>query len=247
MITSDSLIRKIHLPDEIIPAKPLQDPNITYIKRIIKLIDDGENSETHQIFEIKRTKVPKKGTIGIKERMEIKKFGVCVDQSRGNVESGVVRIDNETKIVDRKKMVVQESLKEKIKSQQTGDKYTKDDLMNRMIAEQERERKTKVEIMFQNSQDDRKKKRRRDPKLTDIKITGFQMNKEEQDLMTMFEKIGRVRRCIILRDKNDRSKKRNIAYLEFEQTCHVQQAIDEFNNHIDGNSVMSVCRPEDDF
>lgn len=234
------------LPDELIPGKPDHDPNITYIKRTIKevTLEADNQREKTTISEIKRIRLTKIGTKGIKERSEIAKFGQCAQQSRGTVEAGIVRVDNEYRIVDRKKAVFQESLKEKLKTNTSG--VTKKDLLERMLNEQEKERMIKEEKISQKTTDNKYKRRKRDAKETDIKITGFDMRLEEQDLIEIFEKVGPVSRCIIIRDKNNRNIKRNIAYLEFRATLHVPEAIEKYNNKTVGNSVFIVCRPNDD-
>lgn len=232
------------IKDEILNKKD-KDPNITYIKRIVNIINKSDGSEKQQTLEIKRTKLIKTGTEGIKKRTEMKKFGVCTGQERGTVESGIVRIDNPVKIFDRKTAYNQDSLKEKLK---TNKNMSKEELMTRMLEEQEKERKIMIEKMNQNTFiNDRDNKRKREAKDTDIKITGFDMRLEEEDIFKLFDdKIGGVRHVRILRDRKDRKIKRNIAYLEFHQSANVQLAIDMFHEKTVGNSVLCVCRPQDD-
>lgn len=233
------------IPDEII-VKPEKDPNITYIKRTVIIKDELEEVEKQVISEIKRTKVSKIGTFGIKKRMEIPKFGQCAKQSRGTVEPGIVRVDNEYKIVNRKLAVHQETLKDKFKT--STQEFTKENLMEKMLLDKERERKLLLEKTAHHSYyfRDNRTRRKYESKETDIKITGFDMRLNELDLMKIFDKIGTVKRCCIVRDKKDRNIKRNIAYLEFENTIHVDEAIEYYNNRTIGNSVFIVCRPEDD-
>ena len=240
------LLKFTHLPDELIENKHDKDPNVLFYKRVVILQDQGDDSVKHHICEIKRTKVTKIGSVGVKKRMEIPKFGISAGQTRGTVESGIIRMDQEMKIVDRKKACFQESLKEKLKG--GNNSISKEDFMQKMIAEQERDKKVIIEKLNQNVNPFTKKARmkKREVKETDVKITGFNLRCEESDLIELFEKVGRVKRCIILRDRLNRSIKRNIAYLEFEDSINVAFAIDKYNNITVGNSVLNVCRPADD-
>ena len=243
MATSNDIVRT-YLPDEIIEDKNCKDPNTTTIKRIVLLRDTGDDSEKVQTSIIKRTKVLKEGTKGIKERSEFAKFGLCEGQNRGIIESGIVRVDNDIKIINRKQAQFQESLLSKLKN--NSNNITKEVLMEKMINEQEKERKNMIDMMNQNTyQNDKKKLKPRACKDTDIKVTGFDMRCEEKDLMEIFEKVGRVRRCTILRDRIDRTKKKNVAYIEFESTMHVEEAIREYDNKTVGLSVLNVCRPNE--
>lgn len=228
--------------DEIIKEETDKDGNLVYIiKRKEKIVDktNEEDEIRFVISEIKKTKVLKKGTIGIKQRAEIHKFGDCKTQSRGTVEAGLIRQDNEVKIANRKKVVYQEGLKEKLKTSSimTG----KEDLIKKMLDEQERKRNQNKEISIYEQQ---KIDRQREAKETDIKIMGFNMRCEEIDLIELFSKVGPVRKCKILRDKITKAK-RNIAFLEFHQTTHVEEAIKKYNDKTVGGCVLMVSRPND--
>lgn len=232
------------LRDEFIEEKKEKEGLVTYIRRIVEVTDKTqEQDEKHYLVsDIKRIKVTKIGTEGIKSRMNIPKFGVCESQKRGVVEGGTTRIDNEVKITNRKKAVYQEGLKERLK--QSTVTSTKEALEEKMLDEIERKRKENI-AKISSAPDDFKKKKPREAKETDIKITGFNMRCDENDLMNLFENVGPVKKCIILRDRVT-NKKRNIAFLEFRETYHVELAIEKYNNKTVGGCVLIVCRPADD-
>lgn len=215
---------------------------VSFLIRTEQVTEEDEKGDDRTfllISEIKRTKIIKKGTMGMKERSEIKKFGLCSGQLRGTIESGVVRIDNEIKITNRNKQVYHEGLKEKLRS--TGFMKSKEDLIRKM--NEENEKKANKQSETKNELDSKKKMRQ--SKETDVKITGFNMTFDEHDLMKLFTKVGEVKKCIILKDRITGAK-RNIAFLEFRQTYSVQKAIDRFDNRTVSGCVMIVSRPSDE-
>ncbi len=237
-----TVTRKL-ISDEIIKEEKDKDGNIvTTIKRKEQLIDP--TSETNEkrfiISEIKRTKIIKIGTFGIKQRAELPKFGLCENQSRGTVENGIIRLDNEVKITNRKKAVYQEGLKDRLKSSNAA--INKEELEKKMFEEMERK---KMQIS-EKPKFEENKRTYREAKDTDIKITGFNMRCDEKDLILLFENVGEVHKCRILRDKITK-KKRNIAFLEFKNSIDVEEAIKRYDNKSVGGCVLMVCRPGDDY
>lgn len=215
---------------------------VEYMKRRIKcteLIDD-EEKQSILISDIKRYEVPKKTTPGIKERLLIPKFGLCTGQAQGSIENGIVRNDAECRIVNRKKQVYNEGLKERLKN--STDIATKEEFLRRMLEEQEKKRNDNA--FKQVGLEEKKIKRRRD-RPASIKITGFSKRCEEEDLRKLFSEVGDVGGVHILRDRVT-GEKRGIAFLHFRQTAHIQEAIDRFDNKTIGNSVWQVCKVDED-
>lgn len=216
--------------------KKSNDPNTEFYKRVITLEKfDGTKYEIHQ--EVKKIKDKRQGTKGVADRMKIVKFGDCAGQSRGTLEEGIIRREEEIRIVDRKKEVYQEGLREKFKKKAKLDKET---LWNQMEEEKQRERKENMHKI--NPEHDKEKSKPREAKDTDIKVTGFNPSYEEFHLKDLFSKVGMVRRVRIVRDKHTKAKK-SLAYLEFYQDTHVQEAIDRFHDRTVGGCVLCVTRP----
>ena len=188
------------IKEEVIQEKIEKGRKIQIVRRTVKITnlvaEEGAETERLIVSEIKRYEITSKGTPGIKERMEIPKFGDCVNQKRGTVESGIVRIDGEQRIVDRKKNVFDEGLKQKLRS--SGGDITKEELEKKMIEEIEKKR---ADNAFKPQVYDDRSRGRHEYKETEIKITGFDKRCDEADLKKVFEKVGKVRRCRILRDR----------------------------------------------
>ena len=234
-------VLKQNFKDEILHNK--SDDKTTYIKRVINRKERIENEQFDvvQTLEIKKTKKTIKGTLGMVERTKIKKFGECEGQSRGQVEVGIVREDTDCRLVDRIKAVYQESLKDKLAS---GNKdMSKDEIVERILEEMDYERQMRNKMNTKKEVNERKERTYKD---SEIKISGFDMTYDENDLIKIFSAVGDVKKCIILRARKDRSRKLNIAYLTFHQSIHVKEAITKFDNTDSGMGTMRVCRPKDD-
>lgn len=240
MVSSVSVLSQ-NFKDEILTKK--SDDKTTFIKRVINKKERIENElyDVIQTLEIKKTKKLIKGTLGMKERTKIEKFGECKGQSRGHVEVGIVREDTDCKLIDRIKSVYQESLKDKLASDNKD--MTKDKILEKILQEIDMERDMRNKMNSKKEVNEKKTRTFRD---TEIKITGFDMIFNEEDLIEKFKTVGDVKKCIILRAKKDRSRKLNIAYLTFFQSIHVDEAINKFDNTDSGMGTMRVCKPIDD-
>lgn len=186
------------------------------------------------ISDIRKKKEKKQLKKEVAERMGIPKFGLCSGQPRGSLEPGVIVVSKEeVKIVDRKKDIEQDigdKLREAISDR-------KNSVLKEMKDKMEREKSEKLAKLFTSTQPT--PVRRHQKKENGIKVSGFNPNYEEHDLKEIFEKIGKVKRVAIPKDWNT-GKNKNFAFIEFEQTLHVRDAIEKLNDVSYDGCVINI-------
>lgn len=72
-----------------------------------------------------------------------------------------------------------------------------------------------------------------------IRVTGFNPRYKEDDLAKVFEKAGRIRKIFIPKDFNTGANK-NFAFIDFEQSMGMKNAIDMFNDAAVDECVLTV-------
>jgi len=173
----------------------------------------------------------------VADRLKIPKFGHCKDQPRGHLEPGIVRMSNEVVRIINRDTDIEQDLKDKLMD---AVKKKKDNVMNEMIQQLEKERKERMNNLV-NKAPEKKVYRQRE---NSVKVTGFNPRYNEEDLREIFEKKGnKVRRTYIVKDYYTRANK-NIAYIEFEQSIAIKESIDYFNDRAYDGCVITVTNAE---
>ena len=76
-----------------------------------------------------------------------------------------------------------------------------------------------------------------------VKVTGFNPKYNEKDLEDIFEKAGKIRKVYISKDWVTKVNK-NIAFIEYDQSISVTEAIERFNDEAYDNCVLCVTNTE---
>lgn len=191
-----------------------------YIQRTV--IKNRDGAKIKLITDIHKQKITKKLAPAVIERMKWKKFGIVKDQVRGSLEPGIVVVSNEIiHIIDRQKDLEQD-MADKLKDSINDRKKM---VLKEMKEQNEKENRDKLAAYNQSNAN--KSKIIRKNRETCLKIVGFKPTYRADDLQKIFEKIGKVKRCHI--------PNRTIGFLTYEQSIHVYEAYEEFNDQtVDG-------------
>jgi RNA recognition motif-containing protein len=165
--------------------------------------------------------------------LKIKKFGECAGQIRGQLESGIVRKSDEiVRIIDRENDM-EKNLKEELGKEIEKKKKMYLETLQHKIDKEKKEQKDKIENrpppkkIYTNQENC-------------VRITGFPKNYTEQNVREIFEsKNLRIRKINLLRDGKT-GVPRGIAYVDFEQSLTVKEAVDLLNDTPIGNCILSV-------
>ena len=195
------------------------------IQRII--IKERDGSTYKMISDINKKKIKKAMLPQVIERMGWSKFGIVAGQPRGSLEPGIIATSSEEiHIIDRKKDVEQD-LADKFRDTINNRKMM---VLKEMKEIRERENREKLAALTQNTKNTRQMvKRNREGT---IKVTGFNPIYDAKKLAQIFEVVGPVKKC------NMPSK--NLAFLQFEQTVHANDAFERFNDESIDGCVLRV-------
>lgn len=184
--------------------------------------------------DIKRIKEKKKVREEVAERMKIPKFGICAGSARGTMEEGVITISKEEIRIINRTTDVEQDMKDKLLDSINN---RKNNVLKEMKEAKERETQEKLNKLL-NSQKAPIIKRiyKRE---NNIKVSGYNPKYDEEDLRRIFEEAGRIRKVYIPCDRNTGVKK-NLAFIEFEQSMGVKNAIEKFNDLAMDNCCLIV-------
>ena len=178
--------------------------------------------------EIRKKKIKKEMYPSVIERMSWKKFGSVKGQPRGTLEPGIiVTSKDEFHIIDRLNQIEQD-LGEKLKDSISNKKMM---VLQEMKENKEREQNEKLAALSSSNKKQQRtiKKRNRDGT---IKVTGFNPNYGPEKLALIFSEVGPVKRCTM--------PSKNFAFIEFEQSIHVKDAFEKFNDETVEGCVLRV-------
>lgn len=184
--------------------------------------------------DIKRIKEKKRVREEVAERMKIPKFGICAGSARGTMEEGVITISKEEIRIINRTTDVEQDMKDKLLDSINN---RKNNVLKEMKEAKERETQEKLNKLL-NSQKAPIIKRiyKRE---NNIKVSGYNPKYDEEDLRRIFEEAGRIRKVYIPCDRNTGVKK-NLAFIEFEQSMGVKNAIEKFNDLAMDNCCLIV-------
>jgi len=174
----------------------------------------------------------------VAERLKIPKFGECAGQQRGHLEPGIVRMSNEIVRIINRETDIEQDLKDKLMD---AVKKKKDNVMNEMIQQIERERQERMNNLVNKQAFQKKSTRTRE---NSVKVIGFNPRYTEEDLREIFEKKNKVKRVYIVKDFNTKQNK-NIAYIDFDQTIAVKESVEYFNDRAFDDCVLTVTFASD--
>jgi RNA recognition motif-containing protein len=232
------------MTDQNIKIKKIEERRLNHkgneelVQRTTYIYRDGTDYKvTSDIKKMREKKIMKKE---IAERMKIPKFGACAGQPRGSLEAGVILISKEeVKIVNREKDVeldMKERLIDSISSK-------KRNVLREMQDIKEKEKQQKLALLFSSTKAATMIKRNR-PRENSIKVSGFNPSYKEDDLWRIFEKVGRVRKVYIPKDFYTGAFK-NFAFVDFEQSASVKDAVERFNDEAVDSCVLNVTKADD--
>jgi RNA recognition motif-containing protein len=202
------------------------------VKRTTYVTRDGESFKI--VSDIKKKKEKKEVTKEVAARMKIPKFGACASQPRGSLEPGIIVISKEEVRIMNRKTDVERDIGDKLRDAINDKKMI---VLREMKDARERENKEKLAKLFNTSKTQVVK--RQYTRVNAIKISGFNPTYNDKDIRELFEKVGRVRRVTIPRDWNTGLNK-NFAFIEFDQTIHVKDAVNRFNDKAVDGCVLNV-------
>jgi len=184
--------------------------------------------------DIKRIKERKKVLVEVAERMKIPKFGICAGMSRGTMEEGVVTISKEEIRIINRATDIEQDMKEKLLDSINN---RKNNVLKEMREQKERENQEKLNKLL-NSQKPAvvKKTYRRE---NTIKVSGYNPRYDREDLRKIFEESGRIRNIYIPIDRYTNQLK-NLAFIDYEQSMGVKNAIEKFNDYAKDGCVLLV-------
>jgi RNA recognition motif-containing protein len=184
--------------------------------------------------DIKRIKERKKVLVEVAERMKIPKFGICAGMSRGTMEEGVITISKEEIRIVNRANDIEQDMKEKLLDSINN---RKNNVLREMREQKERENQEKLNKLL-NSQKPVvvKKTYRRE---NTIKVSGYNPRYDREDLRKIFEESGRIRNIYIPIDRYTNQLK-NLAFIDYEQSMGVKNAIEKFNDFAKDGCVLSV-------
>jgi hypothetical protein len=166
--------------------------------------------------------------------MKLPKFGLCSGQPRGSLEPGIIIVSKEeVKIIDRKKDIEQD-IGDKLRDAINDRKMI---VLREMKDARERENREKLAKLFSTSKATTARKYNK--RENAIKVSGFNPTYTDRDIREVFEKVGRLKRVTIPRDWNTGLNK-NFAFIEFDQTIHVKDAVEKFNDAAVDGCVLQV-------
>jgi RNA recognition motif-containing protein len=174
----------------------------------------------------------------VAERMKIPKFGQCAGQPRGALEAGVIMISKEEVKIINRLTDVEQDLKDKLLG---SINKTKDSFLKEMIDAKDRENRERIEKLYSSQKPVLKRYQKRE---NSIKVSGFNPRYNEDDLRKIFEQAGRVRKIYIPRDRVT-GEYRNFAFIEYEQSLSMKEAIERFNDYAVDECVLNVVVTED--
>jgi hypothetical protein len=190
--------------------------------------------------DIKKTKEKKTIKKEMAERMKIPKFGACAGQPRGSLEAGVILVSKEeVKIINRENEVesdMREKLLDSINSR-------KKNVLREMQEIKEKEKQQKLAQLFSANKPVVPPKRQR-TRENSIKVSGFNPRYTEEDLQRLFEKCGMVRKVYIPRDFYS-GQYRNFAFIDFQQSISVNNAIEMYNDAAEDECILSVVAADE--
>jgi len=190
--------------------------------------------------DIKKTKEKKTIKVEMAERMKIPKFGACAGQPRGSLEAGVIMVSKEeVKIINRENEVesdMREKLLDSINSR-------KKNVLREMQEIKEKEKQQKLAQLFSANKPVAPPKRQR-TRENSIKVSGFNPRYTEEDLQRLFEKCGMVRKVYIPRDFYS-GQYRNFAFIDFQQSISVNNAIEMYNDAAEDECILSVVAADE--
>jgi RNA recognition motif-containing protein len=119
---------------------------------------------------------------------------------------------------------------------------TKDNFLKEILEKRKRDEQEKIDKLFSNTQ--KTVIKRTYKRENSIKVSGFNPRYNEEDLNRIFEKAGRIRKIYIPRDFNTGEFK-NFAFIDFEQSLGMKNAIDDFHDKTVDGCVLNVVAAED--
>ena len=190
--------------------------------------------------DIKKTKEKKTIKKEMAERMKIPKFGACAGQPRGSLEAGVIMVSKEeVKIINRENEV-ESDMKEKLLDSINS---RKKNVLREMQEIKEKEKQQKLAQLFSANKPVVAPKRQR-TRENSIKVSGFNPRYTEEDLQRLFEKCGMVRKVYIPRDFYS-GQYRNFAFIDFQQSISVNNAIEMYNDAAEDECILSVVAADE--
>jgi RNA recognition motif-containing protein len=204
---------------------------VTYVTR-----DGNQYKITSQIKKIKEKKKVKQE---VAERIKIPKFGQCTGQPRGALEAGVIMVSREEVRIINRLTDVEQDLKDKLVN--TINK-TKDNFLKEILEQRKKQEQEKIDKLFSTTQKAAPKRNYR--RENSIKVSGFKPGYNEDNLRRIFEKCGRIKKIYIPRDYYTGEFK-NFAFIDFEQSLGMKNAIEECNDMEADGCVLTVVAAED--
>ena len=184
--------------------------------------------------DIKRIKEKKKVRLEVAERMKIPKFGICAGMARGTMEEGVITISKEEVRIINRDTDIEQDMKDKLLDSINN---RKNNVLREMREQKERENQEKLNKLLNSQKPVMVKKTYR--RENTIKVSGYNPRYTRDDLWKIFEEAGRVRNIYIPIDRYTNQLK-NLAFIDYEQSMGVKNAIDKFNDYAIDGCVLLV-------
>ena len=190
--------------------------------------------------DIKKTKEKKTIKKEMAERMKIPKFGACAGQPRGSLEAGVILVSKEEVKITNRENEVESDMREKLLDSINS---RKKNVLREMQEIKEKEKQQKLAALFSANKPVVPPKRPR-TRENSIKVSGFNPRYTEEDLQKLFEKCGMVRKVYIPRDFYS-GQFRNFAFIDFQQSISVNNAIEMYNDAAEDDCILSVVAADE--
>jgi hypothetical protein len=188
--------------------------------------------------DIKRIKEKKKVRVEVAERMKIPKFGLCAGSNRGTMEEGVIATSKEEVKIINRATDVEQDMKDKLLDSINS---RKNNVLKEMKEQRERENQEKLNKLLNSTKAPiTKRTYRRD---NTIKVTGYNPKYTKDDLRKIFEECGVIKNIYIPIDRYTNQLK-NLAFIDFEQSMGLKNAIEKFNDLAKDGCVLFVEKAE---
>jgi hypothetical protein len=188
--------------------------------------------------DIKRIKEKKKVRVEVAERMKIPKFGLCAGSLRGTMEEGVIATSKEEVKIINRATDVEQDMKDKLLDSINS---RKNNVLKEMKEQRERENQEKLNKLLNSTKAPvTKRTYRRD---NTIKVTGYNPKYTKDDLSKIFEECGIIKNIYIPIDRYTNQLK-NLAFIDFEQSMGLKNAIEKFNDLAKDGCVLCVEKAE---
>ncbi len=232
MVDTNILIKKVE------EKKLSSKGNEELVQRITLYVKDSINYKVTS--DIKKTKEKKTIKKEVAERMKIPKFGACSGQPRGSLEAGVILVSKEEVKLINRETEVETDMKEKLLDSINS---RKKNVLREMQEIKEKEKQQKLAQLFSANKPVVAPKRQR-PRENSIKVSGFNPRYTEEDLQRLFDKCGPVRKVYIPRDFYT-GQYRNFAFIDFQQSLSVNNAIEMYNDSAQDACILSVVASDE--